>query len=292
MRPPLVLTIDGSDAAGAAGIQADIKTLTALGVYAASSITQVTASGPQGVASTHPLSAEVVRAQLAAVVEGLQIDAVKIGTLGSAAAAGAVAETVRTHRGRLGRIVLDPVMVDADGTALISAEGARAVREQLVPIADVVTPNMAEAAQLLGTSLATSIEEMREQGLALRALGPEAVVITGGRLPAGDDAVDVVVHPGGTDLLRASRVLGRRVRGAGATFSAAIAAQLARIAEFARAGELGEIGDAGAEDDMVTIIATAREFVAGATEHGANWEIARRPGGYQALNHLITLGMD
>src|SRR5699024_6101484 len=134
----------------------------------------------------------------------------------------------------------------------------------------------------------TSIEEMREQALALQAKGPGAVLITGGRLE-GEDVVDVLVHDGGTDLLRAQRVPDRRVRGAGSTLSAAIAAQLARIAGFDRAGQLGEIGAAGTDDDLATIVASAREFVASATENAQDWTLSRRSGGHGPLNHLITL---
>lgn len=289
MRPPLVLTIAASESDGAGGLQADLKTFTALGVYGASAASMVTTVTAERVHSMHPLPADVVREQIEAVVGDLRLDATKIGALGSAVVVDAVAAAVRAHRDRLGRIVLDPVMVSAHGTALISAEGAAALAEQLLPLVDVLTPNMAEAAQLLGRPLATSIEEVREQALALQAKGPGAVLVTGGRLE-GEDVVDVLVHPGGTDLLRAQRVPGRRVRGAGSTLSAAIAAQLARIAEFDRAGELGEIGEEGAEDDLVTIVASAREFVASATDNARDWRISRHEGGYGPLNHLITLG--
>ena len=291
MRPPLVLTIADSETDGAAGIQADLKTFTALGTYGASAVSMITVVTTNGVQSTHPLPGDVVRRQIDAVAGDLRLDATKIGALGSAAAVQAVAAALRAHRGRLGRIVLDPVMVSADGTALISAEGASALATELLPLADVLTPNMAEAAQLLGRPLATSIDEIREQALALQALGPGAVLITGGRLE-GEDVVDVLVHQGGTDLLRARRLPDRRVRGAGSTLSAAIAAQLARIAEFDRAGELGEIGEAGTDDDMVTIVASAREFVASATENAQGWQISRHEGGFSPVNHLITLDRD
>jgi hydroxymethylpyrimidine/phosphomethylpyrimidine kinase len=184
--------------------------------------------------------------------------------------------------------VLDPVMVAADGTALISAEGAAAIERDLLPLVDVLVLTMAEAAQLARRALATSIEEMREQALALAAKGPGSVLITGAALP-GEDVVDLLVHPGGTDLLRARRVSGRSVRGAGTTLSAALTAQLARIAEFERAGELEEIGEKGADDDMPTIVASAREFVASATENAQDWRITRTRGGHGPLNHLITL---
>lgn len=292
MRPPLALTISGSDSDGAAGIQADLKTFTALGVYGASAVSMVTAVNTQGLRGIHYLPGDVVRSQIDAVAEDLLLDATKIGSLGSAAVVEAVAEAVRHHRKRLGRIVLDSVMVGTDGSALISAEGARALRTALVPQVDVLTANMVESAQLLGVPVATSIDAMRDQALALQALGPHSVLITGGRL-VGDDAVDVIVHPGGTDLLRAERVPGRHVRGAGATLSAAITAQLARIEEFDRAGELGEIGEDGPEDDIVTIVASAREFLASAIENAEDWEITRNPGvAFGPVNHLITLDRD
>lgn len=289
MRPPLVLTIASSDSDGASGLQADLKTFTALGAYGASAVTMVSTVNSQGLRGIHYLPGDVVRSQIDAVATDLLLDATKIGALGSAAVVESVAAAVREHSGALGRLVLDPVMVGSDGSALISAEGATALRDSLLPLVDVLTPNMAEAAQLLGRPLATSIDEMREQALALRALGPRAVLVTGGRLEH-DDAVDVLVHPGGTDLLRAERVSGRFVRGAGSTLSAAITAQLARIEEFSRAGELGEIGDAGSQDDLVTIVASAREFLASAIENAQGWKVSRHGGtGYSPLNHLITL---
>ncbi|MBB5832264.1 bifunctional hydroxymethylpyrimidine kinase/phosphomethylpyrimidine kinase [Brachybacterium aquaticum] len=291
MRPPLVLTIAGSESDGAAGVQADLKTFTALGSYGASAVTMVTSVSPRGVRSVHPLPREVVRSQIDAVAEDLLLDATKIGSLGSAAVVEEVAAAVRAHRDRFGVIVLDPVMVSADGTALISAEGAAAVGTSLLPLADVLSLNMAEAAQLLGRPLATSIDEMRDQALALQATGPDTVLITGGRLP-GEDVVDLLVHPGGTDLLRAERITGRRVRGAGTTLSAAITAQVARIAEFDRVGELDEIGEAGTADDLVTIVASAREFVASATENAQDWRLTRGGDGYGPVNHLITLDKD
>jgi hydroxymethylpyrimidine/phosphomethylpyrimidine kinase len=280
MRPPLVLSIAGSESDGAAGVQADLKTFTALGSYGATAVTMVVTVTPQGVRGVHPVPPEVVRSQIDAVSGELLLDATKIGSLGSAAVVAEVVAALRAHRERFGTVVLDPVMISADGTALLSAEGAAAIERDLLPLVDVLVATMAESAQLLGRGLATSIEEMREQALALAAKGPGSVLITGAALP------------GGTDLLRARRVRGRTVRGAGTTLSAALTAQLARIAEFDRAGELEEIGEAGAADDMPTIVASAREFVASATENAQDWRLARTRGGHGPLNHLITLDKD
>ena len=253
MRPPLVLTVAGSDAAGAAGVQADLKTFTALGVYGASALTLITSVAGRGPRGTHPLPPDVVRTQIDEVVRDLHVDVLKIGALGTAAIAHTVADAVRTHRELLGPIVLDPVMIASDGAPLISAEGAEVLRSELVPLATVLTPNIAEAAQLLGRPVARTLDDMREQALALQALGPQAVVMTGGGLPDTEDA------------------------------------QLARIAEFERAGELEEIGEKGEHDDLATVIATAREFVASATDHAADWEVVRDERVRRPLNHLITL---
>lgn len=291
MRPPLVLSIAGSESDGAAGVQADLKTFTALGSYGASAVTMVVSASPQGVRGVHPLPPEVARSQIDAVSEELLLDATKIGSLGSAAVVAEVVAALRAHRERFGTVVLDPVMVSADGTALISAEGAAAIEHDLLPLVDVLVLTMRESAQLLRRAVATSIEEMREQALALVAKGPRSVLITGGSLP-GDEVVDVLVHPGGTDLLRGQRIEGRALRGAGTTLSAALTAQLARIAEFDRAGELQEIGESGTDDDMPTIVASAREFVASATENAQDWRLSRTAGGHGPVNHLITLDSD
>ena len=292
MRPPLVLTIAASDSDGAAGLQADLKTFTALGVYGASATSMITAVNTHGLRGIHYLPAQVVRSQIDAVTDDLLLDATKIGALGSAAVAQTVAAAVRENRKRFGYIVLDPVMTDTDGKPLISAEGAAALRDDLIPQVDVLTPNLAEAAQLLGQPIATDLDTVRDQALALRELGPSVVLITGGALP-GDEAVDVLVHSGGTDLLRADRVPGRQVSGAGDTLSAAIAAQYARLEEFDRAGELDGIGEDGEDDDAFTIIASAREFLASAIENAAQWKMSREgEGGRGPVNHLITLDED
>ena len=214
MRPPLVLSIAGSESDGAAGVQADLKTFTALGSYGASAVTMVVSASPQGVRGVHPLPPEVVRSQIDAVSEELLLDATKIGSLGSAAVVAEVVAALRAHRERFGTVVLDPVMISADGTALISAEGAAAIEHDLLPLVDVLVLTMRESAQLLRRAVATSIEEMREHALALVAKGPRSVLITGGSLP-GDEVVDVLVHPGGTDLLRAQRIEGRALREVG-----------------------------------------------------------------------------
>lgn len=293
MRPPTALTIAGSDSSGGAGIQADLKTFTALAVYGASAITALTAQNTQGVQGVLPISGAFVRDQIRSVLDDIPMDATKIGMLGSAETAGAVADALTERRADFGRVVLDPVMVATSGDPLVSAEAAAVIRDRLVPLADVLTPNLPEAAQLLGEDVATDPTAMREQALRLRDLGARVVVLKGGHLSAGDQVVDIVVHPGGTDVLRGERVPGRSTHGTGCTLSSAIAAQYARIAEFSRAGELAEIGEQGPEDDDFTVIASAREFLASALANAVDWRLSRRPeSGHGPVNHLITLAVD
>jgi len=289
MRPPLVLSISASDPLGASGLAADLKTLTALGVYGAGVTTMIAAGSTQGVRSLHRLDGDVVGAQLDAVLADVRPDATKIGALGGAAAATEVSRRVREHRAELGTLVLDAVMVDLDGTALITAEGAAVLAAELVPQVDVLVANTLEAGQLLGRAPATDAEGLREHALALRELGPRSVLVTGARL-GGADAVDVLVHPGGTDVLRSARVDSAHTRGAGATLSAAIAAQYARVEEFGRTGQDDQVGSEGTQDDDITIIASAREFLASTMVDAQTWELSRTPGtGHGPLNHLITL---
>lgn len=289
MRPPTALSIAGSDPSGADGIQADLKTFTALGVYGMSALTALTVQSTQGLSEVRAVDPSLVVSQIRAVAQDIVVDATRIGLLPSAAVAEAVADAVSAADLTLGTLVLDPVMVSGAGDAQTTAEAAAVIRERLLPLAHVATPNRAEAALLLGEEPAADLDGARDQAMRIQALGVPVVVLTGGHGTA-DEVVDVVVHPGGTDLLRAPRVEGRGTRGAGSTFSAAIAAQYARIADFDRAGELGEIGDSGPEDDDFTVIASAREFLASAVTNARDWSLSRTPEtGHGPLNHLITL---
>lgn len=302
MRPPTALSIAGTDPSGGAGIQADLKTFSALGVYGTTVITALVAQNTQGVREVREVSPDFVRTQADAVLDDIPLDATKIGMLGTAGVVRVVADLIAERRADLGRIVLDPVMVASSGDPLVSAEAAQLLRERVVPLVHVLTPNLPEAAQLLGEEVATDLDTMRDQALRLQALGVPVVVLKGGHLAAAsrsttddgaeevDEVVDIVVHPGGTDLLRGVRVRTRNTHGTGCTLSSAIAAQYARISEFSRAGELDEIGDAGPEDDDLTVVTSAREFLASALAHGAAWELSRTPAtGHGPVDHLITL---
>lgn len=281
MRPPTALSIASTDPCGGSGIQGDLKTFSALGVYGTTAITALVVQDTHGVRSTDPLDATQLLDQIHAVVEDLPIDATRIGGLADVDQVEAVAEAIGADPSAFGTVVLDPE-VDA-GTA-------HAVRDLLLPLAHVVTPSLVEAAELLGEDVADAADELRDQAQRLQALGAPVVVLSGRRLTTDDEALDVVAHPGGLDVLRGDRVATVNTHGTGSTFSSAIAAQYARIHGFARADELDEIGEEGDQDDDLTVVVSAREFLAGALAGAADWELSKDPeGSHGPLDHLITL---
>ncbi|HEY1944744.1 MAG TPA: bifunctional hydroxymethylpyrimidine kinase/phosphomethylpyrimidine kinase [Roseiarcus sp.] len=298
-RSPIALTIAGSDSGGGAGIQADLKTFAALGVYGASAITALTAQNTLGVSAIHLAPSEIVAAQIEAVLEDFDVAAVKIGMLGSAEIAEAVAGSLGTPpsplagegpgvRGRrasavgqralrrdpssgaarhllkanaehssapqggTGRapfVVYDPVLAASSGDALAGAGFLEAIKARLLPLIDCLTPNLSEAAALLGAPLATSEAEMARQGEALLKLGPRAVLMKGGHLE-GAEAVDLLVTPVSVRRFAAPRLVSRNLHGTGCTLSSAIAAHVVLGAP---------LGDAVAE---------AKDFVRRAIEYG------------------------
>ncbi|TGN51573.1 bifunctional hydroxymethylpyrimidine kinase/phosphomethylpyrimidine kinase [Paracoccus liaowanqingii] len=218
------MTIAGSDSGGGAGIQADLKTFSALGCYGASVITALTAQNTRTVTMIEPASPAMIAAQMAAVFDDLDIRAVKLGMLGDARAIATVAEGLR---GRDLPLVLDPVMVAKSGDTLLPDDAIATLRDLLLPRATLLTPNLPEAARLLDTTPATTEAQMAEQGAALRALGPRAVLMKGGHA-AGPVCTDLLVTAAGITRLTAPRLPTRNTHGTGCTLSAAIAAGLAR----------------------------------------------------------------
>ena len=220
---PNLLTIAGSDPSGGAGIQADLKTFSALRGYGMSVLTGLTAQNTRGVRSVHPVPASFVTEQLDAVFDDVRVDAVKIGMLGTPDVVDAVA-TVLARR-RPPHVVLDPVMVAKSGDRLLSVDAVAHLRDVLLPRVDLVTPNLPEAADLLGVPEADTEEQMREQLDALRKLGP-AVLLKGGHL-TGPECPDLFAAPGSdADPVRlvAPRVWTTSDHGTGCTLSAAVAA--------------------------------------------------------------------
>ncbi|MGF1630313.1 MAG: bifunctional hydroxymethylpyrimidine kinase/phosphomethylpyrimidine kinase [Kiloniellaceae bacterium] len=221
---PIALTVAGSDSGGGAGIQADLKAFSALGVYGASVITAVTAQNTRAVTAVHAIPVGVVAAQLEAVFADLEVAAVKIGMLGGPEVIEAVAERLA---GRNVPLVLDPVMVAKSGDALLPDDAVVVLRSRLLPLADLLTPNLPEAARLLEVEPAGSEEEAEAQGRALLALGARAVLMKGGHAE-GTTCIDLLVTAGGVLRLEAPRLATRNTHGTGCTLSSAIAAGLAK----------------------------------------------------------------
>lgn len=219
--PPIALTIAGSDPSGGAGIQADLKTFSALGAYGASVITALTAQNTQGVTGIHTPPANFVTAQMDAVFQDLEVDAVKLGMLANAEIVRAVAAALRRYRPRF--VVLDTVMISKSGHALLLPDAVAALRDELLPLADLITPNLPEAAALLGVAPATDEDEMAQQAHALRALGARNVLVKGGHL-ASDLSPDWLVSADGVERFNAARLAVHNTHGTGCTLSAALAA--------------------------------------------------------------------
>jgi hydroxymethylpyrimidine/phosphomethylpyrimidine kinase len=243
---PNVLTIAGSDSGGGAGIQADLKAFSALGVYGASVITALTAQNTRGVTAIHAPDAGFITAQLDAVFDDIRIDAVKIGMLANASIVRAVADALRRHKPTY--IVLDTVMISKSNHALLLPDAVAALREELLPLADLLTPNLPEAAALLdGVQPAADEAGMVEQGEALRALGARAVLMKGGHLSA-TDSPDWLVQESGTLRLGGPRVPVKNTHGTGCTLSSAIAALMPQ------------------RDDLASAVAGAKEYLTGALQ--------------------------
>jgi hydroxymethylpyrimidine/phosphomethylpyrimidine kinase len=222
---PIAVTIAGSDSGGGAGIQADLKTFSALGVYGASVIAALTAQNTQSVSGIHDVPADFVTAQLDAVYSDLKVSATKIGMLSRPETIEAVAAGLKKYRAR--NVVLDPVMVAASGDRLLVPEAVDTIKRELFPLADLITPNLAEAAVLTGQPVAKHENEMAAQGEALLELGAKAVLVKGGHAPT-HYAVDLLIEPSGVRRFSAERIETKHTHGTGCTLSSAIAAGLAK----------------------------------------------------------------
>jgi hydroxymethylpyrimidine/phosphomethylpyrimidine kinase len=221
----IALTIAGSDSSGGAGIQADLKTFAALGVYGASVVTALTAQNTRGVTGIHDVPADFIAAQMDAVFSDLAVNAVKIGMLSRVAAIEAVVAGLERHRAK--HVVLDPVMVATSGDRLLTTDAVKALRMTLIPRAMVVTPNLPEAAALLDLPIAGGEVEMEAQARGLLALGAQSVLIKGGHGTSAE-SVDLLVDANGVTRLSAKRIATKNTHGTGCTLSSAIAAGLAK----------------------------------------------------------------
>ena len=227
---PIALTIAGSDSGGGAGIQADLKTFAANEVFGASVIAALTAQNTQGVTAIHDVPLVFVAAQIEAIFADFDVAAVKIGMLSRAETIRVVAAELNRRQAR--HIVLDPVMVATSGDRLLAEDAVAALRSELMPLAEIVTPNLPEAAALTGKPVARSEAEMEAQARDIFAFGPRAVLIKGGHsagFAESDEAVDLLVdNSGAVTRLAAKRIDTKNTHGTGCTLSSAIAANLAR----------------------------------------------------------------
>lgn len=220
-----VLIIAGSDPSGGAGIQADIKAVTALGGYAATAITALTVQNTKGVSAVHPVAPDIIRTQIGAVLDDIGADAVKIGMLGAIDVVGLVAEMLAPIADDI-PVVLDPVLAATSGDALAGDGVAEAILQKLVPLAAIVTPNTEEAETLTGRSIKTR-EDMIAAGEELRARGAEAALIKGGHMP-GDKVADVLIRAEGALWFENLRIDTTSTHGTGCTLASAVAAGLAQ----------------------------------------------------------------
>ena len=253
MTTPVAFTIAGSDSSGGAGIQADLKTFAALGVYGASAITALTAQNTQEVTGIHAVPPEFLRAQIDAVFSDLDVGAVKIGMVGELAAIEAIAAALKHWSPK--HVVLDPVMVASSGRRLLAPDAVEALRTKLIPLATVITPNLPEAAALLNEPVAVGEAAIGAQGTRLLALGCPAVLIKGGH-GQGSESIDTLVHAGATLALSAPRVATENTHGTGCSLSSAIAAELAK-------GTALETAVRNAKTYVSAAIASADRFTVG-----------------------------
>ena len=264
-KTAIALTVAGSDSSGGAGIQADLKTFTAFGVYGASVVTALTAQNTLGVQGIHAVPAGFVAAQLEAVLADLEVAAVKIGMLADAEIVHAVARALR-QAPRL-PLVVDPVMVATSGDVLLRPEAVGALQREIIPLATLVTPNLAEAAILLGGSRAGSETEMLDQARALLRLGCRAALLKGGHA-GGGAAVDVLVDGASTERLALPRLDTPHTHGTGCTLSAAIAALLAQGAP------------------LIEAVRRAKSYVWQGLQHGRGLGVGHGRG---PLDHLFAI---
>jgi hydroxymethylpyrimidine/phosphomethylpyrimidine kinase len=253
MTIPIALTIAGSDSSGGAGIQADLKTFAACGVYGASVITAMTAQNTLGVAAIHPVPADFVTAQIDAVFDDLDVKAVKIGMVAQHAVIDAIVAGL--ERWSPTHVVLDPVMVATSGDRLLAPDAVAALRTKLIPRARIITPNLPEAAALLDAPVAADAAEIESQGRRLLALGARAVLIKGGH-GQGAESIDYLITADGVVALAAPRIASSNTHGTGCSLSSAIAAGLAK-------GEDLQTAVRGAKTYVTAAIAAADRLAVG-----------------------------
>jgi hydroxymethylpyrimidine/phosphomethylpyrimidine kinase len=258
-----VLIVAGSDSGGGAGIQADIKAVTALAAFAATALTALTAQNTLGVHAVHAVPLDFIARQIEVVLTDIGADVIKTGMLGSSAVIETVCEALERYASGI-PVVVDPVMVAKGGHPLLAAEAVDALRRQLLPRAAVITPNLPEAEVLAGMTIAT-VADMRMATQALLALGVPAVLLKGGHLP-GDEVVDLLATPDGIEAFSAPRIQTRHTHGTGCTLASAVAAGLSQGMAL--------------RDSVVRARAYVRAAIASAPGFGS---------GHGPLDHAVTV---
>jgi hydroxymethylpyrimidine/phosphomethylpyrimidine kinase len=278
----VALTLAGSDPSGGAGIQADLKTFSALGTYGTAVLTALTAQNTRGVTGVHPVPADFVGLQLRTLLDDVEVHATKLGMLGSAGVVREVATVLAELRP--GPVICDPVMVATSGDRLVGDDAIDVLRTDLLPVVDLITPNVPEAAVLLGGAPAREEAELSGQAERLLGLGPRAVLLKGGHL-GGEESVDVLATASGITVTRRPRVRTTATHGTGCTLSSAIAALVARRRVADR--EAGR--DAEREPDWPAVIEQARDYLQRALEGGAGLGIGS---GHGPVHHFAGIWRD
>lgn len=257
-----VLTIAGSDCSGGAGIQADIKSISANGVFAMSVITAITAQNTTGVFAIQDITPEMIKAQIKAIFDDIKVDAIKIGMVSKIESIKAIAEGLREVKD-LPPVILDPVMVSKSGFKLLSEDAKDTLIKELFPFATVITPNLPEAEEILGIKI-TNIDEMKEAAIKLKELGAKSILVKGGHLE--DDATDLLYSDGEFYYFKQERIPTKHTHGTGCTLSSAIAANVAKGASIKEA------------------VSAGKEYITMAIEHG--FELGK---GVGPTNHFYKL---
>jgi hydroxymethylpyrimidine/phosphomethylpyrimidine kinase len=260
-----VLIVAGSDSGGGAGIQADIKTVTALNGFAATALTALTAQNTVGVHAVHPVPLDFITRQIEVVMTDIGAEVIKTGMLGDSAVISTVCEALERYAPGV-PLVVDPVMVAKGGHPLLAAEAVDTLRRRLLPLAAVLTPNLPEAEALTGMTIAT-VSDMRLASVALLALGVPAVLMKGGHL-LGDELVDLLATPDGIEAFSAPRIQTRHTHGTGCTTASAVATGLAQGMSL--------------RDSVVRARAFVRAAIASAPGFGA---------GHGPLDHAVTVDL-
>lgn len=262
---PIVLTIAGSDSGGGAGIQADIKAISATGSFACSAITAITSQNTCGVSAIFPIPLDHVASQLDAVFSDLNVIAVKVGMLTDSGIIKVVADKIKQYQPK--HLVVDPVMVATSGDLLLEESAISTLKTELLPLADVITPNLPEGATLTGSPVPTTSSEMDQMVEKLRALGCSSVLLKGGHLESDNDSNDLLIFAESVETLSAKRVDTKNTHGTGCTLSSAIASYLAQ------------------GHDLISATTLAKSYISQAIKHSDELDIGK---GHGPVHHFFS----